>query len=135
MNEIHYSESTDGLMPEMLEGFFDGWPRKPVPDVLLRLLKNSGYCVMALDADNVVGFVTAITDGVLAAYIPLLEVLPSYKGNGIGSELVNRLLKKLKNFYMIDLSCDPGLQPFYEGLGMKKATGMSIRNFDRQSGK
>ena len=34
------------------------------------------------DAGRVVGFVTAISDGVLSAYIPLLEVLPEYQGAG-----------------------------------------------------
>ena len=77
--------------------------------------------------DRVVGFITAISDGVLAAYIPLLEVLPDYRGQGIGTELVRRLLHKLNGLYMVDVLCDPGLQPFYARLGMLPSTGMMIR--------
>jgi hypothetical protein len=36
---------------------------------------------------------------------------------------------------MIDLLCDPDVQPFYGRLGMRPATGMLIRNYDRQSGR
>jgi predicted N-acetyltransferase YhbS len=71
---------------------------------------------------------------VLSAYIPLLEVLPAYQGQGIGSELVRRMLAKLADLYMVDLLCDPGMQPFYERLGMRPTTGMLRRNYDRQAG-
>jgi GNAT superfamily N-acetyltransferase len=81
-----------------------------------------------------VGFITAISDGVLAAYIPLLEVLPAWQGQGIGAELVRRMQAQLQRFYMVDLLCDPEVQPFYERLGLHRATGMLLRNYDRQSG-
>ena len=83
------------------------------------------------DADRTVaGFVTAISDGVLAAYIPLLEVRPAYRRRGIGSELVRRMLSRFKHLYMIDLLCDPDLQPFYQRLEMAPTCGASVRNFD-----
>ncbi len=63
----------------------------------------------------------------LYAFIPLLEVLPSHRGRGIGSELVERLLEELNHFYAVDLMCDPELQPFYDRFGMHRATGMIIR--------
>ena len=43
---------------------------------------------------------------------------PTHQGQGIGSELVRRMLDTLKAIYMIDLICDPDVQPFYERLGM-----------------
>ena len=82
----------------------------------------------------VVGFITAISDGVSCAYIPHLEVLPAYQGSGIGSELVRRMLERLRQIYMIDLICDTDVQPFYARLGMQPYTGMILRNYDRQSG-
>ena len=86
------------------------------------------------DSGNVVGFVTAISDHVLCAYIPLVEVLPAYRGRGIGSELVRRMLHRLSDLYAVDLLCDAELQPFYAALGMHPATGMMMRNYERQSG-
>lgn len=91
--------------------------------------------MLAIDNSDhkVVGFINAIGDGIMSAYIPLLEVLPEYRGQGIGSQLVRRMLDKLKNLYMVDLTCDPELQSFYLRLGMRRSVGMMIRNFDRQS--
>ena len=132
---VRYSESVESLTPDSLQGFFVGWPNKPSTEVHLQLLQKSDHRVIALNKNNVViGFITAVTDGVLSGYIPLLEVLPDYQGNGIGQELVKRMLEKLKNLYMIDLSCDPKVQPFYESLGMEKGVGMRIRNYPNQNG-
>ena len=53
--------------------------------------------VLALsDKSRVVGFVTAITDGVSCAYIPHLEVLPEWQGDGSGTELMRRMMAKLE---------------------------------------
>jgi ribosomal protein S18 acetylase RimI-like enzyme len=131
-----YKNSLDGVTEEMLEGFFVDWPNPPSPSTHLKLLKNSSYIVIAMDEveNRVVGFITAISDKVLSAYIPLLEVLPDYKNQGIGRELVNRMLQQLEHIYMIDLCCDDELVPYYENFGMKKGTGMIVRNYDRQAG-
>lgn len=133
---ISYSTTLDGLTPDRLHGFFDGWPNPPSPETHLRLLAGSSHRLLAVDEETgqVVGFITAVSDGVLSAYIPLLEVLPAYKGRGIGQELVRRMLAELKGLYMIDLLCDADLQPFYAKLGMRSAVGMLMRNYDRQSG-
>ena len=61
------------------------------------------------------------------------SVRPEYRGHGIGSELVRRLLGRL-DLYMVDLVCDPALQPFCERLGMKPMSAMARRNYDLQSG-
>ncbi len=132
---IIYTDTLDNLTADHLRGgFFVGWPNPPTPETHLRLLRGSDHIVLARDGGPVVGCITAISDGVLAAYIPHLEVLPAYKGQGIGSELVRRMLDKLRDLYMIDLICDTDVQPFYARLGMRPYTGMIYRNYDRQSG-
>lgn len=133
---IAYVDTLDGITPNRLGGFFVGWPNPPSPDAHLRLLAGSDHVVLAVDeeTDRIVGFVTAITDGVLAAYIPLLEVLPEYQGRGVGTELTRRMVARLESLYMVDLLCDAELQPFYARLGMVPAEGMYLRNYDRQSG-
>jgi len=131
---VTYQTSLEGISAEHLRGFFVGWPAPPKSETHLRVLQNSDYVVLAVDEGKVIGFINAITDKTLAAYIPLLEVLPEYQNKGIGTELAKEMLVLLKDFYMVDLLCDAGLQPFYENLGMEKAVGMRIRNFDKQSG-
>lgn len=133
---ISYQETLDGVTAELLRGFFVGWPSPPAPATHLRVLEGSRHIVLARDdaTGQVVGYITAIGDGVLAAYIPHLEVLPAYQGRGIGGELVRRMLARLSAIYMVDLICDPELQPFYERLGMRPWTGMILRNYERQAG-
>ena len=133
---INYTDSPEGIGPDDLKGFFVGWPNPPSPDKHLEILIKSNAIVLAIDetTGQVVGFINAISDGVLSAYIPLLEVLPEYQKQGIGTELVRRMLSKLSGLYMVDLLCDKELQPYYERFGMKPITAMMIRNFDRQSG-
>ncbi len=133
---IKYQDNMRGVSAGRLKGFFVGWPNPPTPPTHFRLLKNSGLRVLAVDdrTGNLVGFITAITDGVLSAYIPFLEVLPAYQGRGIGKELVRRLLLKLKKAYMIDLVCDADLQNFYKKLEMQPAGAMIKRNALNQSG-
>ena len=133
---ISYLDSIAGLAAQHLHGFFVGWPNPPTPETHLRILAGSAAIVLARDdrTSAIVGFITAISDGVSSAYIPHLEVLPSYQGRGIGSELLRRMLERLRGLYMIDLMCDADLQPFYARFGMRPAGGMIVRNYDRQSG-
>jgi ribosomal protein S18 acetylase RimI-like enzyme len=133
---MRYLTSTDAITVDQLHGFFVGWPNPPSPEMHLAILRRSDAVVLAIDEESgsVVGFVNALSDGVLNAFIPLLEVLPEYQGRGIGSELVQRLLAQLGNLYAVDLLCDADVQPFYARLGMQRAQGMMLRNYARQSG-
>lgn len=133
---IEYLSNIDGIESSMLSGFFDGWPNPPSPEMHLKILQRSSKIVLAVDreSDNVVGFINAISDNTLSAYLPLLEVLPEYRNRGIGGELVKRIMAKLSDFYMIDLVCDEALVPYYEKLGLKPTRAMSFRNYSRQNG-
>jgi ribosomal protein S18 acetylase RimI-like enzyme len=112
------------------------WPNPPSPQTHLLLLNKSSKVIIAIDdnTNKVIGFITAISDGVLSAYIPFLEVLPEYKNKGIGKELVSQMLKELADIYMIDLCCDDDLVSYYDRLGMTKTNGMVLRNYKVQSG-
>jgi len=135
---IRYTTSLDGIDDTDLAGFWVGWPNPPSPEMHRRILHGSEEVILAWDDDThggrVVGFITAIGDGVLAASIPLLEVLPGYQGRAIGTELVKRMLAELEGRYMVDLTCDPELVRFYEGLGMVRADAMILRRPDAVSG-
>ena len=131
---INYTTDKTILDKLDLNGFFVGWPSPPSNKVFKRLLNGSYRVVLAYEENKLVGFINGISDGVLSAYIPLLEVLPQYKKQGIGRKLVDKLKDELKHLYMVDLLCDKDLIPFYENLGMTKASGACLRNYDRQSG-
>ena len=115
---IEYTDSLDGVQLEHLEGFFVDWRVAPSPEKHLAVLRGSDHVVLARDGDRIVGFVTAISDGVVSAFVPLLEVLPAYQAQGIGTELMRRVLARLEQLYMVDLCCDADLEPFYARFGM-----------------
>ena len=132
---IEYTTDITGINENMLNGFFVDWPNPPSTAAHLRILNGSYLAWVAIDQEcnRVAGFITAISDGVLSAYIPLLEVLPEYQNMGIGSELVTRMLDSLKHLYMVDVLCDEHVQSYYVKHGMHKATGAIARNYDRQN--
>ena len=129
---IEYTNDMSCVNENMLRGFFVGWKKKPSGSVHMAVLKNSYKAWVAIDkAENrVVGFINAVSDGVLSAYIPLIEVLPEYQNNGIGAELVRRMLASLKHLYMVDLLCDEEMQGYYAKHGMMSSTGVILRNYD-----
>ena len=134
---IRYTDVLDNITQDKLAGFFVGWPNPLAPATHLRILQGSYRVWLAVDDDsgNIVGFISAISDGVLAAFIPNLEVLPAYQGQGIGTELVKRMFDSLQHLYSIDLVCDEDVRPFYERLNMRSATGMVLRYYENQAGR
>ena len=125
--DITYIDTPDSLKAENLQGFFVGWPNPPDPQRHLEILHSSYRVWLAMDGEKLVGFINAISDGILHAYIPLLEVLPTYQGKGIGSELVQRMIKSLEGIYAIDIVCDEQVAGFYERLGFFLLVGMAKR--------
>ncbi len=81
-----------------------------------------------------IGFINAISDKVLSAYIPLLEVLPEYKHQGIGSKLVELMVQTLSDIYMVDIVCNEDIVPFYKAHGFMNGNSMMLRHFEKQSG-
>ena len=129
---VTYADTPEGVTAADLEGFFVGWPRPPTLERRLDLLHGSDLVSLAFDGSSLVGFATAVSDGVLAAYIPFLEVLPTHQGQGIGTALVRRVLDRLDDLYMVDVVCDAALTPFYERFGfLTLDRGMGLRRRDR----
>lgn len=125
---IRYTTETTSLTPGQLAGFFVDWPNAPSPARHLDILRGSHAVWLAMDGDQCVGFVNALSDGILTAYIPLLEVLPEYQHRGIGTELVRRMVDTFRHFYAIDIVCDESVVPFYSAKGFMKCAGMIKRN-------
>jgi len=125
------------ITADMLNGFFAGWQNKPNPTTHIRIMQNSYRAIVAVDATTgmAVGFINSISDGILSAYIPLLEVLPEYRGKGIGRWLVRLMKQECKHLYMLDICHDEEIAPFYakfEPTGQGRST--LFRNYEAQGG-
>ena len=133
---ITYSTNKSDLSELELSNFFEGWPKKPSDDILRRSIENATYMVLAIDSEKkqLAGYITALSDGVLSAYIPFLEVERGYREQGIGHTLVEKMVQQLGHLYMIDLVCDKEIAGFYEEAGFESWHAMIRRNYANQSG-
>jgi GNAT superfamily N-acetyltransferase len=127
---ITLTEDLSGLTADDLDPFFVGWPDPPSLERRLEVLRAATHTVLALDEGRTVGFLTVISDRTFAAYLPLLEVVPTHQGQGIGTRLVQRALELTRNLYMVDVVCDPDVAGFYTRLGLRPLSAMAQRNVD-----
>lgn len=131
--KIRYSTNAEDIVDLEVSGFFEGWASKPSEDMLRKSVRNADYTVLAIDDERkrLAGYITALSDGVLSAYIPFLEVEKTYQKQGIGHELVRKMSERLGHLYMVDLVCDTELAGFYERSGFKPYHAMIRRDYDR----
>jgi len=131
--DVIYTSELEGVTGDMLEGLLQEWRRPPSNERKLRVVGGSAHVLLAVQpaGRRVVGLIAAISDGCHGAFIALLEVLPEYRGRGIGRELVRRMLRELRDYPCIDLTCDSELQPFYEKCRMQRSVGMVVRDHSR----
>ena len=112
-----------------------GWTKtyNATPSELERANKNSWLALSAYDEIRLVGFGRVVTDFVLHAMIFDMIVLPDYQGKGIGTMIIETLVKKCNDQGIrdIQLFCAKGKRAFYEKNGFEAraedAPGMQLR--------
>ena len=135
MTTIKYINSAVDIQHTQLDGFFVDWPDYPSNERFLEILQASHGVALAQDTstNQIVGCINVISDGIFAGYIPLLEVLPEYQGRGIGKKLINLIMSRYENLYMLDVCCDESVEQFYASKEFIKVSGMVHRNYNRQN--
>jgi len=90
-------------------------------DKLARSLENCWCYLTARDPDGrLVGFVQAISDGIMHVYILRMIVRPEFRNLGIGSKIMDRLMKKIEGERLKPTLVDtPGNDKFYEKFGFR----------------
>jgi GNAT superfamily N-acetyltransferase len=88
---------------------------------------NSMFKCFAFHSGRLIAVGRALADGKDCSYICDVAVHPSYQGQGLGKEVVSRLVDLSKNHKKIILYAAPGKEPFYQKLGFKRMkTAMAI---------
>ena len=109
-----------------------GWNRmeKEYADLLM----NSYYHIGAYVSDQFVGFIDCVSNGVTDAYIQDLIVSPLQQGKGIGTELMNRMIRHLKEqrIYMISVIFDEKLKAFYQRFGFIEMLSGQIQVYESE---
>ena len=74
---------------------------------------------------HAIGMGRVISDGVSDAYIQDLVVLPSYRGRGIGLQILTLLVNHCKQYGLtwIGLIAEPDSEAFYAPLGFERMPG------------
>jgi len=85
-------------------------------------IEKSWYSISVYINQKLIGFGRILSDGIHHALIVDLIIYPKYQGNGIGSEILKRLLKVCteKNIRDIQLFSATGKSKFYEKYGFQK---------------
>ena len=98
-----------------------GWSSAEKPELLHKALVASHSLFTAWDGTMLVGLGNAISDGYLVVYYPHLLVHPEYQGQGIGTQLMRRLLARYEGFHQHLLIADGRALDFYRKFGFKRA--------------
>lgn len=111
-----------------------GWSRRE-PELISRALENSVAVVSVWDRGLMVGFARATGDRVFNATIWDMVVRPAYQGRGVGSLVMEELLKELDQagIPLVTLYADPGTDGFYKRFGFT-ADPSGVRGMFRETG-
>jgi len=105
-------------------------------DVIVKALPRSLYCVCAVKETEVIGMARIIGDGGIAYYIQDVIVKPEYQRQGIGTQLMNKIMEYVRTHASdntgIGLMAAKGKEPFYTRYGFtirpddKAGSGMTM---------
>ncbi len=94
-----------------------GWQhRVSSPQRFRKLMENTGRTVVAWNDSRVVGFARALCDEVGNGYISMVAVALDHRGQGIGGQLVKRLMADDANITWL-LRAREGSEGFWERMG------------------
>lgn len=119
---INYVENGDYEIKELIELYTKiGWiAYTKNPEKLAKAYKNSLFNIGAFHEDKLIGLIRVIGDDASIIYIQDILVDDNYQGIGIGSHLLNSILKRFSHIRQIVLVTDDTVKTksFYEKNGM-----------------
>lgn len=119
---ITIKENVDNV--EEFNYLFDevGWGAHDY-EVSKSALKNNIYSVSIYDDNHIIGYGRIIGDGVIYLYIHDVMVHPLYQNKGIGKQIMQKLVDKIKEikkenpYLRAYLGASPGKENFYKKYG------------------
>lgn len=122
IREFKKEDINNGLLETYKEVW---WIDKITEESLSKYLSNNNYMVVCENEGVIIGTATLhlqhklIRNGGTAGLIEDVAVRESFRGNNIGSKLINHLIDKSKELgcYKVILSCFPERVNFYERNG------------------
>jgi N-acetylglutamate synthase-like GNAT family acetyltransferase len=116
MIEYGTAESTDLAAIRMFLAR-NGWEERVGDDERFRkMIENADRTVVAFEAGRIVGFARALCDDASNGYIGTVAVASDKRRNGIGSEMVRRLMGEDENITWV-LRAGRGSGEFWKKMG------------------
>lgn len=130
---VQWSQTDDGIDWSEMETLYRRAPLGRKSAAHLRtVFGNSRFKLFAHDGTRLVAAGRALSDGADCSYVCDVAVLPEYQGQGLGREIVARLVERSRGHKKILLYSVPGKEGFYRKLGfLPLLTAMAI--FDDQA--
>jgi aralkylamine N-acetyltransferase len=129
MRQAEFEAITSAPIEEIVELYkaADWWHESAESREIIPGMIRGSFCFMvarSLDG-RIIGMARVISDGHSDAYIQDVVVLDSYRGQGIGRELVRRLTQFCveRKIPWVGLVAEPGTQGLYEELGYGPLVG------------
>lgn len=120
MTFISLVENLNEIDFEQVVNLFEicGWGNRGGALFLKKAYLNSTFAVFALSREKqVLGTIRILSDGVYYATIHDFLVHPAYRGQKIGTALLNRALQFVKNIPTVLVSALPESVSYYERFG------------------
>ena len=94
-----------------------GWKTAEYPNRLYNAIKNSEYVMTIWKEEELVGLISAITDGYINVFITYLLVNPEYQKIGLGKTMMNDFIKKFEGFGRRILTTEIDKKDYYKKFG------------------
>jgi len=107
------------------------WSRERTLTEVKAVLEHSDFVFAFCEQSSgcLIAFARVLTDRVFKALIFDVIVAPDYRGEGLGQQLMERIIEcpELRSVQDLELYCLPELVPFYEKLGFSTdVSGVSL---------